>query len=49
MARQRDLPASLAIPLGVIGSTVAISCQLDCHVPVASMAEDLIPGYAKPA
>ena len=49
MARQMDLPASLAIPLRVIGSTVAISCQLDCHVPVASMAEDLIPGYAKPA
>ena len=49
MARQMDLPASLAIPLRVIGSTVAISCQLDCHVPVASMAEDLIPGYAQPA
>ncbi len=49
MARQMDLPASLAIPLRVIGSTVAISCQLDCHVPVASMAESLIPGYAKPA
>ena len=46
MARQMDLPVSLAIPLRVIGSTVAISCQLDCHVPVASMAEDLIPGFA---
>ena len=46
VARQMDLPASLAIPLRVIGSTVAISCQLDCHVPVASMAEDLIPGFA---
>ncbi|MFZ4374337.1 MAG: ABC1 kinase family protein [Mycobacterium sp.] len=46
MARQMDLPASLAIPLRVIGSTVAISCQLDCHVPVASMAEELIPGFA---
>ena len=46
MARQMDLPASLAIPLRVIGSTVAISCQLDCHVPVASMSEELIPGFA---
>ena len=46
MARQMDLPVSLAIPLRVIGSTVAISCQLDCHVPVASMSEELIPGFA---
>ena len=49
MARQMDLPASLAIPLRVIGSTVAISCQLDCRVPVSSMAEQLIPGFADPA
>ena len=48
MARQMDLPAQLAIPLRVIGSTVAISCQLDCHVPVREMAETLIPGYAEP-
>jgi predicted unusual protein kinase regulating ubiquinone biosynthesis (AarF/ABC1/UbiB family) len=48
MARQMDLPAQLAIPLRVIGSTVAISCQLDCHVPVREMAEKLIPGYAEP-
>ena len=47
MARQMDLPASLAIPLRVIGSTVAISCQLDCHVPVQAMALDLIPGFAQ--
>ena len=47
MARQMDLPVSLAIPLRVIGSTVAISCQLDCHVPVREMAEDLIPGFAE--
>jgi len=46
MARQMDLPASLAIPLRVIGSTVAISCQLDCHVPVREMALELIPGFA---
>ena len=46
MARQMDLPASLAIPLRVIASTVAISCQLDCHVPVQAMALELIPGFA---
>ena len=49
MARQMDLPASLAIPLRVIGSTVAISCQLNCHVPVREMAEELIPGFAESA
>ena len=48
MARQMDLPAQLAIPLRVIGSTVAISCQLDCHVPVREMAEKLLPGSAEP-
>jgi hypothetical protein len=46
MARQMDLPASLAIPLRVIGSAVAISAQLDCHVPVREMALELIPGFA---
>jgi hypothetical protein len=49
MARQMDLPASLAIPLRVIGSSVAISCQLICHVPVLEMAEELIPGFAESA
>jgi predicted unusual protein kinase regulating ubiquinone biosynthesis (AarF/ABC1/UbiB family) len=49
VARQMDLPAGLAIPLRVIGSTVAISAQLDCHVPVREMAEKLIPGFADPA
>lgn len=49
VARQMDLPAGLAIPLRVIGSTVAISAQLDCHVPVREMAERLIPGFAEPA
>ena len=48
MARQMDLPVSLAIPLRVIASNVAISCQLDCHVPVREMAERLIPGFAEP-
>ena len=49
MARQMDLPVGLAIPLRVIASNVAISCQLDCRVPVAEMAEKLIPGFAEPA
>ena len=46
MARQMDLPVNLAMPLRVIASTVAISCQLDCHVPVQAMALELIPGFA---
>jgi predicted unusual protein kinase regulating ubiquinone biosynthesis (AarF/ABC1/UbiB family) len=49
MARQMNLPPSLAIPLRVIASTVAISAQLDCHVPVREMAEVLIPGFAEEA
>jgi predicted unusual protein kinase regulating ubiquinone biosynthesis (AarF/ABC1/UbiB family) len=49
VARQMDLPAALAIPLRVIGSTVAISCQLDCHVPVRALALEFVPGYAEPA
>ena len=48
MARQMGLPPELAIPLRVIASTVAISCQLNCHVPVREMAEQLIPGFAEP-
>jgi hypothetical protein len=48
MARQMDLPAELAIPLRVIASNVAISCQLNCRVPVRELAEQLIPGYAEP-
>ena len=47
-ARQMDLPAKLAIPLRVIASTVAISAQLDAHVPVREMALELIPGFAAP-
>ncbi|HTY29814.1 MAG TPA: AarF/ABC1/UbiB kinase family protein [Mycobacterium sp.] len=47
-ARQMDLPAKLAIPLRVIASIVAISAQLDAHVPVRALAEQLIPGFAEP-
>ena len=35
-ARQMDIPAKLAIPMRVIASNVAISCQLDAHVPARS-------------
>jgi predicted unusual protein kinase regulating ubiquinone biosynthesis (AarF/ABC1/UbiB family) len=47
-ARQMDLPAKLAIPLRVIASIVAISAQLDAHVPVRELAGQLIPGFADP-
>ncbi|AQA01382.1 ABC transporter ATP-binding protein [Mycobacterium sp. MS1601] len=47
-ARQMDIPAKLAIPMRVIASIVAISCQLDAHVPVRQIAEDLVPGFADP-
>lgn len=48
-ARQLDLPPKLAIPLRVIAATVAISCQLDAHVPVKAIAEELVPGFAEPS
>jgi predicted unusual protein kinase regulating ubiquinone biosynthesis (AarF/ABC1/UbiB family) len=47
-ARQMDIPAKLAIPMRVIASIVAISCQLDAHVPVRQIAVDLVPGFADP-
>ena len=47
-ARQMDLPAKLAIPLRVIGSVGAILCQLDAHVPIKRLSEELIPGFAEP-
>lgn len=45
-ARQMDIPAKLAIPMRVIASNVAISCQLDAHVPTKALATELIPGFA---
>jgi predicted unusual protein kinase regulating ubiquinone biosynthesis (AarF/ABC1/UbiB family) len=48
-ARALDLPAKLAIPMRVIASIVAISCQLDAHVPVRALAAELIPGFADEA
>ena len=41
-----DIPAKLAIPMRVIASSVAISCQLDAHVPVKAIAMELVPGFA---
>jgi len=45
-ARQMDIPAKLAIPMRVIASNVAISCQLDAHIPTRALAAELIPGFA---
>ena len=47
-ARQLDLPAKLAIPLRVIASTVAISAQLDAHVPVKAIVTQYLTGFADP-
>jgi predicted unusual protein kinase regulating ubiquinone biosynthesis (AarF/ABC1/UbiB family) len=47
-ARQLDLPPKLAIPMRVVASIVAISCQLDAHVPVRAIARELVPGFAEP-
>jgi predicted unusual protein kinase regulating ubiquinone biosynthesis (AarF/ABC1/UbiB family) len=46
--RQMDLPAKLAIPMRVIASVAAILCQLDAHVPMKALSEELIPGFAEP-
>jgi predicted unusual protein kinase regulating ubiquinone biosynthesis (AarF/ABC1/UbiB family) len=45
--RQMDVPARLAIPMRVIASNVAISCQLDADVPAKALATELIPGFAE--
>ncbi|MGE2713212.1 macrolide-binding ATPase MABP-1 [Mycolicibacterium litorale] len=47
--RQMDVPAKLAIPMRVIASNVAISCQLDAYIPTRSLATELIPGFAEDA
>jgi hypothetical protein len=33
----------------VIASNVAISCQLDAHIPAKALALELIPGFANKA
>jgi predicted unusual protein kinase regulating ubiquinone biosynthesis (AarF/ABC1/UbiB family) len=48
-ARQMDIPAKLAIPMRVIASNVAISCQLDAYIPSKPLALELIPGFAEDA
>ena len=45
-ARQMDIPAKLAIPMRVIASIVAISCQLDAHIATKALATEFIPGFA---
>lgn len=47
-ARQMDLPPKLAIPMRVIASVSAILCQLDAHVPIKALMEELIPGFTEP-
>ena len=47
-ARQMDLPAKLVIPMRVIMSVAAILCQLDAHVPIKALSEELVPGFAEP-
>ena len=47
-ARQLDLPPKLAMPMRVIASTTAILCQLDAHVPIRALSEELVPGFADP-
>jgi hypothetical protein len=32
----------------VIASVSAILCQLDAHVPIKALSEELIPGFAEP-
>lgn len=49
MARQLDLPATLAIPARVIASITAICCQLDAHVPVKAIATQYVPGFIEEA
>jgi predicted unusual protein kinase regulating ubiquinone biosynthesis (AarF/ABC1/UbiB family) len=48
-ARQMDIPAKLAIPMRVIASNVAISCQLDAYIPTRKLATELVPGFAEEA
>ncbi len=47
-ARQMDIPPKLAIPMRVIASIVAISCQLDAHVDTRRIAMEKVPGFADP-
>lgn len=47
-ARQMDLPPKLVIPMRVIMSVAAILCQLDAHVPIKALSEELVLGFAEP-
>ena len=46
-ARQMDLPPKLVIPMRVIASVTAILCQLDAHVPIKALTEELVPGFVE--
>ncbi len=46
-ARQMDPAGQLAIPVGYrIGGRDL--CQLDAHVPIKALSEELDPGFAEP-
>ena len=47
-ARQMDIPPKMAIPMRVLASIVAISCQLDAHVATRRIADEMVPGFANP-
>jgi predicted unusual protein kinase regulating ubiquinone biosynthesis (AarF/ABC1/UbiB family) len=47
-AGQINIPPKLVIPMRVIASVVAISCQLDAHVPTRRIADEMVPGFAHP-
>ncbi|MFB1295149.1 ABC1 kinase family protein [Mycobacterium sp. pW049] len=47
-ARQMDIPPKLVIPMRVLASIVAISCQLDAHVDTRRIAMEKVPGFANP-
>jgi predicted unusual protein kinase regulating ubiquinone biosynthesis (AarF/ABC1/UbiB family) len=47
-ARQMDIPPKLIIPMRVLASIVAISCQLDAHVDTRRIAMEKVPGFANP-
>ena len=49
IGRLYHLPAKLALPMRVIASNVAISCQLDAYIPTRALAAKLIPGFAEEA
>ena len=35
------------MPMRVLASTTAIMCQLDAHVPIKRLSEELVPGFTE--